>query len=163
MENKVRVIQCKGGITVKITMAKKRYAVEVAIPKQIMKKEIKIRNRQVILRVKIMNKCDEPIKVKMQEDYKLDWCGQICINNWHKFEFKKEGYYNGSISLNPSCYIPTNIRKRVKKYWEEYNKNSKLIKKIPSQNSITSTSSKYTNYSRNNANHPYSGGSVSPK
>ena len=162
MKNKVRVLKLKGGITVTITMTKKRYEILIVIPEEMQEKEINIRNREIVLYVKRIKNHMGLIRVNLQAEYKVDNYGQINIKRWSKFEFKEDSCYSGSISLSPNCYIPTNIRKSVKKYWDAYKKNSKLIKEIPSSNRV-STSSKFTNYSNNNAARPYSGGKVSPK
>ena len=163
MKSDVKVLHLKGGITVKITMLKKRYEIEILIPEQNGKKEIRLRNRQVNLFVKFMKICKEPINIKLQGIYEVDSYGQVCIDKWSKFEFNKNKHCNGYISLNPINYIPANIRRKVKIYWDEYKKNAKLIKNLPDPKRKPSTASKYTNYSHNNAGKPYSGGLVSPK
>lgn len=150
-----KVFEAKG-VAVKVTTAGKRYFVEIRAKKESSEGEMKVKNSNFYFRMKTDQfLTGQTIYILLEAEYKLDKNGNIIgINDATKLKFSGKGY-KGSITLYPKAYIPKGIRKKKSKTDNGY---SEL--KTPE---IKKSTSKYVNYSHNNAGKPYSGGRVSPK
>ena len=94
-----------------------------------------------------------------------------CTNSNAILLFSSDNYYRCSISLSPKLYISDEKLNEAKAAQEEKKKEKRKRNKkqmharYSTKNTYTPGISKsnITKYERNNANHPYSGGRVSPK
>jgi len=163
MSDRVKIFT-SDGVTIKVTMFNHRYEVEILIPKEKLKKEIHLKNKNLIFHFYMKNKCYEEIRIIFEKNYPRDAQGIVNISNHSKFEFNTKDY-RGSITLSPKSYIPGKIIKSVKLEKEDRNSFANLLKKCGINNNPRPKPSPsiYTNYKYNNVTKPFNGGKVSPK
>lgn len=152
----------KEGVTV-VTSAnagKCSYRVEISIPKTVLKDYISINCKNYFkLEFHLKKQYSKEVMIRFTQRFSFINGSEMVDTGKASTLTFENNYYKCSILLRPKFYIPHKIRKRnerIKNHEQKYSSVSSNEKPVPS-------SSKYTNYSHNNATKPFSGGSVTPK